>query len=147
MSRDFLLLTSEPLMHPPVVACGRVSPSSRESSSGRHGFTLIELLIATVVLTVALVALTSAGAAIVKLESRGQRFSRIAAAGETRLELLRAAGCAAPAGQHRSASLDERWSATQALPRVALLSDSIRQAASPKAESSRVYVFRSALRC
>ncbi|HEY9515847.1 MAG TPA: prepilin-type N-terminal cleavage/methylation domain-containing protein, partial [Gemmatimonadaceae bacterium] len=70
------------------------SPSSHRLS----GFTLVELLIATVVLAVGLLALTSAGAAIVKLESHGQQLSRVAAAGETRLELLRAQRCAATSG-------------------------------------------------
>lgn len=147
MSRDFDPLTSEPLMHTPAAASDRVLQSSRESYSQRRGFTLVELLIATVVLAVGLVALTSAGAAIVKLESRGQRLSSIAAAGDTRLELLRSLGCASTAGRSHSEWLDERWSVTQGPPRAAVLLDSVRQSISADAESSRVYVFRGAVRC
>ncbi len=147
MSRDYVVLPSEPPMHTPVAASGRVSPPRRESYTARCGFTLVELVIATVVLAVGLLALTSAGAATVKLASRGQRLSQIAAAGETRLEFLRTTGCASTVGQSQNGWLDERWSVTPALRRTAVIVDSVRQHTSAGAVPSRVYVFRSAVRC
>ncbi len=147
MSRDFVPLTIEPLMHTPVAASDRVSPSFRKAYQRRRGFTLVELLIATVVLAVGLLALTSAGAATVKLESRGQRLATVAAAGETRLELLRAAGCVPGTGRSQSGWLDERWSVTKTIGRAAVMVDSVRDAAFPDAEPPRIHVFRSAVRC
>jgi prepilin-type N-terminal cleavage/methylation domain-containing protein len=134
-------------MHTLVLASTSADVSPLRLAARRHGFTLVELLIATVVLAVGLLALTSAGAAIVKLESRGQQLSRIAAAGETRLELLRASGCAFTAGQSQSGWLDERWSVSPAFPNAALLVDTVRQGALARDERALVYVFRSAVRC
>jgi len=122
------------------------SSRSRISSNRTRGFTLVELLIATVVLAVGLLALTSAGAAIVKLESRGQRLARIAAAGETRLELLRSQRCGATSGASDSGGLEERWSVTWIASRTRVVVDSIiRDRESATARNT--YVFRSALRC
>jgi prepilin-type N-terminal cleavage/methylation domain-containing protein len=147
MSRDLSLLTIEPRMPTLVITCTTAAVSPRSLAVPRRGFTLVELLIATVVLAVGLLALTSAGAAIVKLESRGQRLSRIASAGETRLELLRASGCASSAGQSQSGWLDERWSASPALPNAVVMVDTVRQGASASDERAPFYVFRSAVRC
>lgn len=124
-------------------------PAGPSSLRPQFGFTLVELLIASVVLAVGLLALTSAGAAIVKLERRGQQLSRMAAAGETRLELLRALGCsAAPGIGDASGQLEERWSVTQTMPRVRALVDSVvSNGESGGTTSSSVYVFRSAVRC
>lgn len=110
------------------------------------GFTLVELLIATVVLAVGLLALTSAGAAIVRLEWRGQRLARIAALGETRLELLRSERCAAAPGASSSHNVEERWRVTQVAARTLVLVDSIGRDADGSA-AVNVYAFRSAVRC
>lgn len=124
----------------PVAAAFHAAPVEQ------RGFTTIELLVAAVVLAVGLVALTGAGAAIVRLESRGERLSRIAGAGETRFELLRSAGCAATAGTGRIAGLEERWGVTRTLSHVAVIVDSASWSA-PEGAAPRVYVFRSAVRC
>ena len=115
----------------------------------RHprGFTLVELLIATVVLAVGLIALTSAGAAIVKLEGRGQQLSRIAAAGETRLELLRSQRCEGASGTGIGGQLEERWSVTQGATRTLVLVDSILRDAAGGVEPRNVHAFWSAVRC
>jgi prepilin-type N-terminal cleavage/methylation domain-containing protein len=129
-------------MHAPQAVISK----SRTSSYRTRGFTLVELLIATVVLAVGLLALTSAGAAIVKLESRGQLFARMAAAGETRLELLRSQRCEATSGASDSGGLAERWSVTQSASRTRVVVDSV----APDRESAsagNAYVFRSAIRC
>lgn len=118
----------------------------RTSASRPRGFTLIELLIATVVLAVGLLALTSAGAAIVKLEARGQRLARIAAAGETRLELLRSQRCGASSGASDGGGLEERWSVAQSASRSRVVVDSI-ASDRESAPARNAYVFRSAVRC
>lgn len=118
----------------------------RTSPKRPRGFTIVELLIATVVLAVGLLALTSAGAAIVKLESRGQRLARIAAAGETRLEQLRAQRCEATSGASDSGGFEERWSATQSASRTRAVVDSIAHDLESRT-SRNAYVFRSAVRC
>ncbi len=124
-------------------AANPASPPSRHLSPG---FTLVELLIATVVLAVGLLALTSAGAATVKLEGRGQRLSTIASLGETRLELLRANRCAATSGGASSGGLDERWRLEYGPTRTRLLIDSIAPT-NGRAPHFASYTFRSAFPC
>ena len=124
-----------------------VTPGSRASSCRPRGFTLVELLIATVVLAVGLLALTSAGAAIARLEGRGQQLARIAAAGETRLELLRSQRCEAASGASDSGGLEERWSVTQGAARTLVLVDSIMRNGAGEGAPRTVYAFRSAVRC
>lgn len=147
MSRVVVLPTSKRLMHTSPAAAGFVPLSSPKSCSQRHGFTLIELIIATVVLVVGLVALTSAGAAIIRLESRGERLSLIAGAGETRLDLLRSTGCASAAGHSRMGRLEERWGVARTLSHLAVIVDSAGWSDSDAIEPYPVYVFRSAVRC
>lgn len=122
------------------------SPTSSPPPRCRPGFTLVELLIATVVLAVGLLALTSAGAATVKLEERGQRLSSIADLGETRLELLRAQRCAATSGGTTSLGFDERWSTMVGVAMTRVVMDSIAPdggAATPVSS----YTFLSAVSC
>ncbi|HET7553224.1 MAG TPA: prepilin-type N-terminal cleavage/methylation domain-containing protein [Gemmatimonadaceae bacterium] len=121
--------------------------ASTPSSQLPQGFTLVELLIATVVLAVGLVALTSAGAAIVKLEGRGQQLARVAAMAETRLELLRSQRCAAAPGAGSKHGLEERWRVAQSATRTLALVDSIELHADGSASLRSVYEFRSAVRC
>jgi prepilin-type N-terminal cleavage/methylation domain-containing protein len=111
------------------------------------GFTLVELLIATIVLAVGLLALTSTGAAIVKLERHGQRLARVAAMGETRLELLRPQLCAAAPGVSSSHGLDERWHVMRSGARTLVLVDTIERTADESAALHNAYAFRSAVRC
>jgi prepilin-type N-terminal cleavage/methylation domain-containing protein len=119
----------------------------RPSSRRRGAFTLVELLIATVVLSVGLLALSSAGVAIVRLESRGRRLSRAAGAAETRLELLRARGCTAGSGVSASGALEERWSAVTTTSATLVLTDTVLPARSGGEPTSHTYVFRSAIPC
>jgi prepilin-type N-terminal cleavage/methylation domain-containing protein len=111
-----------------------------------RGFTLVELLIAIVVLAVGLLALTSAGAATVRLEGRGQQLSRIASLGDTRLELLRTKRCAAVSGGADSARLTERWSVVPGRPGTRVIADSIVQN-DGRASAPVSYTFRSAVGC
>lgn len=127
-------------------AASTVRPASHPSPCLAPGFTLVELLVATVVLAVGLLALTSAGAATVKLEYRGQRLSAVAALGETRLELLRANRCAPASGGAGSAGLDERWSSDHGPTRTRVLLDSITHSGG-ESVSRASYTFRSAVRC
>lgn len=123
-------------------------PGLRSSTSPfRYGFTLVELIIATVVLAVGLLALTSAGAAIVKLERRGDRFSHVATVGATRLELLRAQGCSATSGVAGGGRLAERWTVVKLSARTYELVDSIMPSVSGDGAASRDHAFRSASRC
>lgn len=131
-----------------------LTPTSCPSSSmpgppsrRRPGFTLVELLIATVVLAVGLLALTTAGVAIIRLESRGQQLSAVATAGETRLELLRHRGCAVESGASESDRLEERWRVLQVRPRILLVTDSVFPEVSGGAALPHTYAFRSAVRC
>jgi prepilin-type N-terminal cleavage/methylation domain-containing protein len=121
-------------------------------NAGRAGFTLAEILIASVVLLVGLLALTTAGTAIVRLEHRGRRLGRTAAAAESRFEILRALGCTAPMGAPRGASggadgLEERWSVQPMLSRTLELVDSVTHEVGYGATRERTYLFRSAVRC
>jgi Tfp pilus assembly protein PilV len=105
------------------------------------------LLIATVVLAVGLLALSGAGAAIVKLERRGDLFSRAATLGETRLDLLRERGCAAAPGSSAGTALAERWTVVKLSARTSALADSIAPAGSESGATIPGVVFRSAARC
>ncbi len=145
---------THPILHPPYSRPARSSRGARThpaaattASALRAGFTLTELLIASVVLAVGLLALTTAGAAVVRLESRGRRLARTAAAAESRLESLRALGCVAASGAGTTDGLAERWSVRQVSVRTVLLSDSVvhRDAAGPAPGVG--YIFRSALHC
>lgn len=113
----------------------------------RSGFTLVELIIATVVLSVGLLALTGAGAAIVRLELRGDRLSRVAEAGETRLELLRARGCAAEPGTSHGGQVIEHWTVIPVSGGIHLLEDSVTDAVPASGAANRPSVYRSAARC
>ena len=124
-------------------AAARPTPSSKLSP----GFTLVELLVATVVLSVGLLALTSAGAAIVKLESRGGRLSRVAALAETRLELVRVERCAATSGSGEIGRLQERWSVIHSAPSTFTVVDSVSDNDGAGSTPRRVDVFRSAVPC
>ena len=104
-------------------------------------------MIATVVLAVGLLALTGAGAAMVKLERRGDLFSRAATLGETRLELLRAQGCAAAPGESDGGALAERWTVVELSARTSELADSISPTGSESGATTPGFVFRSAARC
>jgi prepilin-type N-terminal cleavage/methylation domain-containing protein len=128
-------------------ASSAVSLTLRPTSRRRRAFTLVELLIATVVLSVGLLALSSAGVAIVRLESRGRRLSRVAGAAETRLELLRARGCTTGSGVTVSDGLEERWSAVAAPSRTLLITDSVLLMRSAGEPMSHSYSFRSAFPC
>jgi prepilin-type N-terminal cleavage/methylation domain-containing protein len=121
-----------------------VCPPSRDIPPG---FTLVELLIATVLLAVGLLALTSVGTAIVNLEWRGQRLARIATLGETRLELLRSQRCAAAPGAGSTHDIEERWRVTRFAARTLTLVDSVGNDAAESAAPVNVYAFRSAVRC
>jgi prepilin-type N-terminal cleavage/methylation domain-containing protein len=113
----------------------------------RAGFTLVELIIATAVLSVGLLALTGAGAAIVRLERRGDHLSHIAAAGETRLELLRAQGCAAESGTSEAGPIVEHWTVLPLAGGVHTLVDSVIEGGPASAAVTRPNVYRSAARC
>lgn len=122
-------------------------PAPPPSSDVPPGFTIIELLIATVVLAVGLLALTSAGAAIVKLERRGQQLSLVAGMGEARLELLRSQHCAAVSGARDNGNLEERWRVTHGAARTLVLVDTVMLDTPGGAAPRTVHAFRSAVRC
>jgi prepilin-type N-terminal cleavage/methylation domain-containing protein len=113
----------------------------------RAGFTLVEVIVATVVLAVGLLALTGAGAAIVRLERRGDRLAHEAAVAETRLELLRAEGCSAVSGTSDLGHLVERWTVMALSNGVREIVDSITDAGVPAGAAPRTRVYRSASRC
>lgn len=121
--------------------------SSPAPPRGRAGFTIVELIVATAVLSVGLLALTGAGAAIVRLESRGARLARGAAAAETRLELLRAEGCSAAAGTDDAGGFIERWVVTPLSDGLLAIADSVTDAALPLGAAHRTRVYRSTARC
>lgn len=145
--RAITLHSTWPPMPKPQFASRTCSLTLRPRSRRRPAFTLVELLIATVVLSVGLLALSSAGVAIVRLESRGRRLSRVAGAAETRLELLRARGCTAGSGVTVSDGLEERWSAVAAPSKTLLVTDSVLLVRSAGEQTSHSYSFRSAFPC
>ena len=134
-------------------AAGRMSQfivRSTSAVSPRHtrgGFTLVELIVATVVLSVGLLALTGAGAAIIRLERRGDHLSRGASAAESRLELLRAEGCSAISGASGAGYLIERWTVTPLSDRIHEIVDSVTDADLPAGAAAHTHVYRSAARC
>ena len=113
----------------------------------RTGFTIVELIIATVVLSVGLLALTGGGIAIVRLENRGYRLSEMAAAGETRLELLRAEHCSATSGSSDGGQLLEHWAVTPISGGAREIVDSVGEAGMASGGAAAERVFRSAARC
>jgi type II secretory pathway pseudopilin PulG len=114
----------------------------------RAGFTLVEILIAGVVLLVGLLALTTAGGAVVKLEYRGRRLARAAAAAESRLEMLRSLGCAATSGVgDDNNGLREQWGVQPLMPRTVELVDSVTHDVEYGATRERSHLFRSATLC
>lgn len=141
MSATSTTLESELPMHTPTA-----ERTSSPSSGLPAGFTLVELIVATVVLAVGLLALTSGGAATVRLEGRGQQLSNIASLGETRLELFRVQRCTAAPGDASSDDIDERWSVSSGPTRTRVLTDSVSRGAG-RASSLAAYTFRSAVGC
>ncbi len=63
-----------------------------------RGFTLAELVVATLVLTVGVLALAGTAAAVSRLVEWGQRMGGSAIVAATRLEQLRSGGCASLGG-------------------------------------------------
>ncbi len=70
----------------------------RGCNDSRGGYSLIEVLLALVVLTVGLLAVASASAAVTRMLSSGALFTQAAIAGDARLEGLRVEGCVGPRG-------------------------------------------------
>jgi prepilin-type N-terminal cleavage/methylation domain-containing protein len=68
-----------------------------------RGFTLVELVVATLVLTVGVLALAGTAAAVGRMVGWGQRMGESAVAAAARLERLRAGGCASLADGRDSA--------------------------------------------
>jgi prepilin-type N-terminal cleavage/methylation domain-containing protein len=66
--------------------------------TGTRGFTLTELVVATLVLTVGVLALAGTAAAVSRMLGWGQRMGGSAVAAATEFERLRSAGCAALSG-------------------------------------------------
>lgn len=125
----------------------RSSPPGLPHSRSRPGFTLVELIIAITVLAVGLLALTAAGAAIVKLERRGDALSRNADAAETRLEVLRVDACAAASGSSTVGQTSERWTVVSLSAATLQIVDSVSVAGAGGRDSHRAQVYRSAARC
>jgi len=132
---------------PATVAAPPTIPRFHRDHRIHRGFTLVELMAATVVLAVGLVALTSAGAASVKLERRGQQLSTIAVRGETRLELLRAGRCSSASGSSDDRGSRELWSAAHGPAGVKVIVDSVILRADGAVHGSRAHVFRSSVSC
>lgn len=65
---------------------------------GRRGVTLVEVTLATVVLTVGILALVATAGGVARTIGQGGRLGRSAVAAEGRLELLRAGPCASLIG-------------------------------------------------
>jgi Tfp pilus assembly protein PilV len=131
-----------------VPAVRRSVPRMPRDGVARAGFTLVEILIAGVVLLVGLLALTTAGGAIVKLEHRGRRLARAAAAAESRLETLRSLGCTAASGAGDDGNgLREQWGVQPLMPRTVELVDSVTHDVEYGATRERSHLFRSAAPC
>ena len=62
--------------------------------NGRSGFTLVEVIVAIVILTVGILGIVGATAKMTALESRGERLATAAFYAQSRMEQLRATGCA-----------------------------------------------------
>lgn len=78
------------------------------------GFSLIECLVAALVLATGLLAASASLTAAQRLGQLGRHTAGAAEAAASRLALLRATACAAPAGGSAAARYDERWSVVAA---------------------------------
>jgi prepilin-type N-terminal cleavage/methylation domain-containing protein len=80
-----------------------------------RGFSLTEVMIAMVVLTVGVLGLAASAAQVTRMTGQGGRFSGSAAVAESRLEQLRAGGCAGlAAGSATTGKYSESWTVTTA---------------------------------
>jgi Tfp pilus assembly protein PilV len=71
---------------------------------------VVEVIVATLVLTVGVLALEGTALAVERLVASGQRMGAAAAAAAARLDQLRAGGCAALAdGSHAGDRYQEHW--------------------------------------
>ena len=78
---------------------------------------LVEVVVATLVLTVGVLALAGTAPAVERMVAAGERMGGAAAAAASRFERLRAAGCGAPSdGRTDDARYTERWVVTAAGP-------------------------------
>ncbi len=83
--------------------------------TGTRGFALAEVIVATVLLTVGVLALEGTALAVERMVAAGQQLGGVAAAAASRLETLRAAGCAAAGdGTASDGRYDVSWSASAA---------------------------------
>lgn len=83
----------------------------------RHarGMTIVEVLVAVLVLSVGLLALTTAAAGVSRMIDDGRRSTEAAALAAERIDLLRASGCpAAEAGSTASGSFTIAWAVVAA---------------------------------
>ena len=76
----------------------------------RTGFSLVECLVASVLLSVGLLAIASSHRAVQRLDLLAGRTAAAAALAESRFAVLRSAPCAAASGTALSGPFDERWS-------------------------------------
>ena len=150
-SAIFFCTTPEGTTHAAYLRMSQLAaaPTSRRAAAphDHSGFTLVELIVATTVLAVGLLALTGAGAAIVRLERRSYRLARGASAAESRLELLRAEGCSAISGASGAGYLIERWTVMPLSDGIREIVDSVTDAGLPAGAAARMRVYRSAVRC
>ncbi len=66
--------------------------------NGRSGFTIVEVIVAIVILTVGILGIVGATAKMTAMQSKGERLATAAFYAQSRMEQLRAAGCATAAG-------------------------------------------------
>ena len=91
----------------------------------RRGDTIVEALVATVLLTVAALALLTLSAVLLREERRAATRTRAAALLEARLAEWRAGPCDAPGGARVVDGLHEQWTVARDADSLEVLRDSV----------------------
>lgn len=113
----------------------------------RAGFTIVEVIVAILILTVGVLGLAGASAIVTRMMADAEVQSDAAVVAAARFETLHGSRCPLSNGSATSATVSERWHATQrgrAIDRVYDVTDSVRFSSRG---GSRTQAYESVVRC
>jgi len=113
----------------------------------RGGFTLPEMLVATMMLTVGIMALASTGTTVSRIVGATSQQMLAGSIATSRFETLRASRCSAiTSGSQTTRSVSESWTVAAAGTRLFTVIDTVRYTAINRNQPV-VQVYRSVVRC